>query len=79
MSASHWLLIFCGRWAKIPTIQKANLLKIVKRMFGQISPEFQSQMEKIRSVKTLDALIDFALVCGSLEDFQAKMDELELD
>ena len=51
------------------------LVKILNRLFGQISPELQKQLEVIRSVKRLDTLIDLALASNSLEDFQAKMNE----
>jgi len=54
-----------------------DLFKILKRMFGKTSTELEVQIKAMRSVKKLDALIDVALSCSSLDEFQAKMEELE--
>ena len=51
------------------------LLKILRRMFGQIPPELQKQLEGIRSVKKLDTLIDLALASTSLDEFQTQMED----
>lgn len=53
------------------------LLKILKRMFGPIPPTLQKQIEEIKSVKKLDTLIDTVLTSTSLDEFRAKMEELD--
>ena len=55
--------------------KREALVKILNRLFGQISPELQKQLEVIRSVKKLDTLIDLALASTSLEEFQTQMEE----
>ncbi len=57
--------------------KREDLFKILKRMFGQTSAELEAQIKAMRSVKKLDALIDLALTCSSLDEFQAKMEDLE--
>jgi predicted transposase YdaD len=55
--------------------KREDLFKILKRLFGQIPPELQEQLEGIRSVKKLDTLIDLALASTSLDEFQTQMEE----
>jgi predicted transposase YdaD len=57
--------------------KREDLFKILKRLFGQIPPELQKQLEGFRSLKKLDTLVDLALASSSLEDFQVKMEELD--
>lgn len=65
-----------GRNAELKGELKAlreALLKRLNRKFGSVPKDLQDQLAKMDSIERLDMLIDKALQCSKLEDFQAEL------